>query len=619
MHIQPNNRLRRPTACRIPFTVLGLLLVHAGLLGYSASRFSPTYLESAFLVSGLAHWEFYRFEPYNVNPPLVRMTAALPVQALGYLSDWSSFFEIPGARTEFPMGEDFIAANGVAVIPLIVSARLVCIPFSLIGAYFAYRWARELYHPNAGLIALVLYIFDPNLLAHGALITPDAACIALGVVAGYTFWQWLRQPTWRQTLFAGMALGAAELTKTSWLILFVLWPTLWAVWRKLDPARSIASGAPQLPDSNSPGTPEPTERIVVIESGLRLEQPYHPCSGSKKTLGPPLMQLICILFSGIYLINLCYLFDGTGVALKDFEFVSASLKGNGSPDAAGNRFRGTCLGEMIVPLPKQFILGIDSQKKDFEQYTHPSYLRGEWNDRGWWYYYLYGLMVKSPCGTWGLLAFVVAVRLFQVNRPVPLRDEIVLLAPALVLMILVSSQSAFSIHLRYVFPMLGFVLIFIAQCGEYIRGWHLKTIVVLTALVQSVVSAMLVYPNHLSYFNEFVGGQRHGHEHLLGSSVDWGQGLQDAIDWIQLNAPSAEVEFMIRKTTLADVLWSHHKRVAVAPQESDPEKVPAKLILYSADYFSNRLQNGVTTGKLPVGETVVKRFPSGMVLVRCDE
>ncbi|MFV0444805.1 MAG: hypothetical protein ACK5Q5_14630, partial [Planctomycetaceae bacterium] len=103
--------------------VVLLLAVHAGLLAYSATRHSPTMLEPALLASGLSHWEFGRFELYRVNPPLVRMVATLPVMAAGYEADWTGFYESPGARPEFSMGADFIAANGERSIWLFTIAR----------------------------------------------------------------------------------------------------------------------------------------------------------------------------------------------------------------------------------------------------------------------------------------------------------------------------------------------------------------------------------------------------------------------------------------------------------------------------------------------------------------
>ncbi|MFV0443210.1 MAG: hypothetical protein ACK5Q5_06540 [Planctomycetaceae bacterium] len=103
--------------------IVALLGTHVGLVAYSATRHSPTMLEPALLASGLSHWEFGRFELYRVNPPLVRIIAALPVMAAGYESDWTSFYDSPGARSEFPIGSDFVAANGERTIWLMTIAR----------------------------------------------------------------------------------------------------------------------------------------------------------------------------------------------------------------------------------------------------------------------------------------------------------------------------------------------------------------------------------------------------------------------------------------------------------------------------------------------------------------
>ncbi len=55
------------------------LAAHAGLLAYSAWRHSPVLTEVGQLPAGISHWELGRFDLYRVNPPLVRLVAALPV------------------------------------------------------------------------------------------------------------------------------------------------------------------------------------------------------------------------------------------------------------------------------------------------------------------------------------------------------------------------------------------------------------------------------------------------------------------------------------------------------------------------------------------------------------
>ena len=158
-----------------------LLTVHAGLLAYSARVHSPTLIEPAHLAAGISHWQFGRFELYRVNPPLVRMLAALPALAAGARTDWSNFYEGPGARPVFTIGDDFVAANRGRTIWLMTLARWACIPLSLIGGVVCYLWADRLYGRRPALLALALWCFSPNILAHASLITADLGATALGI------------------------------------------------------------------------------------------------------------------------------------------------------------------------------------------------------------------------------------------------------------------------------------------------------------------------------------------------------------------------------------------------------------------------------------------------------
>jgi len=338
------------------WAVVLLLATQAGLLGYSATQHSPTFLEPAILASGISHWKFGRFEPYRVNPPLVRMVAALPVMAIGCKTDWDRFHEYPGSRAEFALGEDFIHANGRRSLYLICLARWACIPFSLAGSYFTYRWAKELYGGGAGVFSLVLYICEPNLLAHGELITSDAACTAFFIIAAYTYWQWLRSPTWTRATLAGGGLGIAQLAKTSSLILIGLWPVLWILWNTLKPRTQQLL---QQPASNS-------------------RDPHIPPASFHTSATSHYFQFATIIIIPLYIINIGYGFDGFGVRLKDYTFVSSMLTGLNNPGESGNRFRQTLAGQIPVPLPRQYIMGLDIQKRDFEDFGEPSYLRGEW-------------------------------------------------------------------------------------------------------------------------------------------------------------------------------------------------------------------------------------------------
>ncbi len=366
--------------------VLVLLSVHTGLLAYSAYVHSPTLNEPGHLVAGLSHWKFGRFELYRVNPPLVRMVAALPVMTVGYEEDWSGFHEGPGARPVFGMGEDFVAVNGERSFYLFMIARWACIPFSWIGAIVCYLWARDLYGRSSGVIACSLWCFSPNILAHASLITADAHATALGLAACYTFWRWLKKPTWLQAILTGFALGLAELAKTTLILFYPIWPLVWLFYRL------------------------PNRRSMVRQDWAREAG-----------------MLLLRMTIGLYALNLGYGFEDSLKPLGEFEFVSNLFTGNLDAEeetypnattetSSTNRFANTWLGHFPIPFPGNYLLGIDIQQRDFENYGQPSYLRGKFQDQGWWHYYLYALTIKVPLGTWSLVGFTVLTQVFQKYR-----------------------------------------------------------------------------------------------------------------------------------------------------------------------------------------------------------
>jgi hypothetical protein len=112
------------------------------------------------------------------------------------------------------------------------------------------------------------------------------------------------------------------------------------------------------------------------------------------------------------------------------------------------------------------------------------------------------------------------------------RDELVLLAPAIVVLALVSSQTGFSRYLRYALPMAPFYLIFIGQVARAFAAHRpVASAIVVFATALSVTSSMAAFPHSLSYFNELIGGPLHGADHILDANIDWGQDLLNLKRW----------------------------------------------------------------------------------------
>ena len=492
----------------VTWIVLGLLAGHAGLLAYGAAVHSPTYNEPAHLAAGVSYWKFGRFDLYSVNPPLVRMLAAAPVMMAGCKTDWRSFSEGTAARPEMTIGNDFCIANGLRTFWLITLSRWACIPFSLLGGVICFLWGRQLYGAAAGMLSLTLWCFGPNILAHGQLITCDMAATAMGAAACYTFWNWLRLPTWRNCAISGIVLGLAQLTKTTLLIFYPLWAFLWLVYRCFN-KRTI------------------TTRVRFREFAM----------------------MCTLVLISMNIINLGYGFEGSLTQLGDFTFVSRTLTGIALDEqdrAPGNRFKGTWLGILPIPLPKNYVLGIDLQRKDFESYGHDFYLGGEWSKAGWWYYYLFALAIKVPLGNWVLLFLATIARLWMTPN-VNFREELVLLAPAVVILAFVSSQTGINEHIRYVLPVFPFFIIWIgrivparALCRypNELARLYIPTALAAVGLTWTIISSICIYPHSLSYFNEFAGGPRGGPRELIFGNIDWGQDLLFLKKWCEEHSNS---------------------------------------------------------------------------------
>jgi 4-amino-4-deoxy-L-arabinose transferase-like glycosyltransferase len=503
-----------------------MLAIHAILAVVSLHYQAVTIDEFAHLPAGISHLQTGRFFVYAVNPPLSKILAALPVLAAHPRMDYGSdFHPIPGKRPEWDFGQRFLDVNTPHYHRLFVLGRYPSVLISILGGWLLFLWGRELYGSAAGVIAVTVWSFCPTVLAFAQLITPDTGSAVAMLAASYAFWHWLRRPNWRMALIAGALLGVAQLTKFTLLVLYPVWILLWLI------------GVDKAP----------------AETASRW---------------PPLRQLVFQFVISLVLVNVGYGFEGSFRRLGDFSFCSRTLQAAHlittplNPENADsvkvshvvleNCFRGTWLEGLPVPLPEHYVLGIDFQRRDFETPPMVSYLRGELRDHGWWYYYLYALLVKLPLGTLVLL-FLAGALSFSSGWRRSWRTELAVYLPGTAVLVLVSSQTGFSHHLRYVLPAFPFFFLFVSRLGKAFettlaapgrtpdrsnhvgnlltRRGALRAIVVL-CLTSNTVSTLYVYPHCLSYFNEAVGGPDNGGRHLINSNLDWGQDLFFLKHWL---------------------------------------------------------------------------------------
>jgi 4-amino-4-deoxy-L-arabinose transferase-like glycosyltransferase len=154
--------------------VILLLLVLEGQLLYSVRQESLTWDEGDHIFAGYMSLKHRDFGLNPEHPPLVKMVAAVPLQSMHLREPQlqNRYFKAEA----YLGGRDLIFQNDFDTI--IFRARTAASIFALMTALLAFLAAREMFGTGAGFLALLLIVFEPNFLAHGALVTTDtgAAC-----------------------------------------------------------------------------------------------------------------------------------------------------------------------------------------------------------------------------------------------------------------------------------------------------------------------------------------------------------------------------------------------------------------------------------------------------------
>ena len=457
--------------------------------------------ESAHIPAGLYHLETGRMDAYRVNPPLFRMLAALPLLVDHPKIDWFSI-TAPKVRSEYIYANNWILNNPAQVPRQLRLARSVMLLFFLLGAWTIYRWSSELYGNAAGWFGVALWSLSPDVITYSATVAPDLPAAATGLFACYWYWKWLygRKNEIPWEVCFGVAL--ATLSKFSWLFLFVLFPCLALIHDLLLPS---VQGSDKYAGEHS----------LFQRWGLAWRR-----------LGKLSIALCCT----IVIINMVYGFEGTGQRLGDFEFLSTSLGGaHESQYATGNRYRGTLLSAIPVPLPCEMLQGIDYLKWEFEV-GKPCYLFGEWKFRGWWYYYLMAISVKTPIGYFVLMSIGGISMVASYIRRQAKQGEWMIPLVAILFITLVSSQTGFTHHLRYVVPAFGFLYVIAARTMAVLPRW-----LAIVTIGGCLAGTVVFHATHLgqahAHFNWLAGGPENGWRHLSLSNVDWGQSTFRMADW----------------------------------------------------------------------------------------
>src|SRR3989338_9769412 len=280
----------------------------------SARNFSPAYDELTHLPSGFSYLKTWELKLNPEHPPLVKMLAALPLLFLD-LKFNAQDPNLIGAKTdEWQFGRDFLFNNGIDRV--MFWGRIPIILLSVLLGWYVFRWGRELFGYNAGIIGLFIYALMPNIIAHAQFVTMDLGVTAFSFIAMYHLRKFTRQPNKKNIVLSGLTLGLALGSKFSAVLLL------------------------------------PTSLILLA---IYIQKNYSKSSWSAKiaTLFKniiPMWGLAFLVIWGLYLFpkDLLFYWHGMNTVYADKN-------------------------------PNAFY-----------------YLNGNFNHSGWWYYFLWAFIIKTP-------------------------------------------------------------------------------------------------------------------------------------------------------------------------------------------------------------------------------
>jgi hypothetical protein len=456
---------------------LATLIAQVVLSVQFAATASVTHDEYWHLPVGVLHWKTGRFDWEPLNPPLLRLWAAIPVVA-------SSKTPPPAAPTPpGDYGNAFVADHSDSFPQLYFRGRLMMIAASLITSLLIVMWSRSEFGPLGGCLSAIAWCLSPTTIANGSLVATDMGA-ALGFIASlWSLRRFAAEPSWRRAVLWGAALGLAQGMKYTCVLLYPLSLLGWL----------------QAERTASEARPGRTMVLLRFVSGLAVS---------------------------LLVLNASYLGSGSFRTLNSYQFSSQAM--------VRLQARLSPLGALPMPVPEAYLRGIDQQRKIMEQ-DHPVYLDEVWQLHGFPTYYLAAITYKTPLGMLALFVLAVVSLAYRLPGGRRWRTTFSILIPAGSLLLLASLQNM-QLGLRYILPTLALAGVFIGRSALRFAqpgAWPFKFLTILAAIAS--LAGLRNHPYELAYFNEFAGGPENGYRHLVDSNLDWGQDLQGLKDWIDAN------------------------------------------------------------------------------------
>jgi len=498
-----------------------LLLLFMFLIAvFSMKGDSATMDEVAHLPAGYSYLTQKDMRLNPEHPPLLKDLAAIPLLFVNAaassiqetikfpadIKDWQE--DING---QWGFGFHFLYQNGNPVDKMLFWGRIPMIFVLILTGFFIFKWSKEAFGNKAALLSLFLFSFSPTFIAHGRLVTTDVGAAAGILIATYYFLRFLKTPSRKNLVIAGIALAFAQLLKFNAVLLFPFFGML----------------------------------IVVkswIESfGLKsFLKSFFSCLLSFVSI-----SIIC--FALIWLVYLYHVWNyPPDRQARDIRFLLSTHP---------LQFSGPLLAWMakislLRPLA-QYLLGVFLvfQRAAFGNTT---YFLGEVSAAGWKIYFPTVYLIKEPLAFHLLTIIAILYAAWLIKEPLWKRpfertkNWIKSHFPEFTMFLFISLYwaasltSSLNIGVRHLLPVFPFTILLVSQgATKWLEDFPYfkkgKWVLVTMLVFWQAISVVSVYPYFLAYFNELVGGPKYGYQYVVDSNLDWGQDLKRLKKWVEEN------------------------------------------------------------------------------------
>lgn len=509
------DRLRRHRRWSFALVVVALLAEMAIAMITTAVEQTPTVDEPVYVGTAVVYLEQHSLRYNPEHPPLGKLVIATGLAFADARLDPA----FTGDQTQ--LGRHVLYESGNDPGRLMLLARLPVIVLTLLFGLVVFAFARELAGPVGGLVALALYAFSPDVIAHGSLATLDVPAAGFLLTSVWLLWRARRRPALYLPL-AGLALGAALATKMSavavvpvLLLLVVL--SVWCARRTLDLDRN---------------------RTVRWARLLGLA-----------TAAAAAVALIAV-----------------AVVWASYLAVDPRLRWETPGDLPS--LQGLRALVAWLPFPEPYRDGIRVQY-GFERQLWGGFLFGHQYRGSLWYYLPAALLVKTPLGMLALWQ-AGAVVMVAVPRLRPAAPYV--LVPAAVLLVVAVTGSR-DLGVRYAVFVPMFLAVAAAGVVATRRRWAHVAVAVL--VIFAAVSSLRTFPYYLPYSNEAFGGPAKTHLRLHDSNADWGQDLGRLADRLKQRYPGERIWLVYKGSGQP----SHYGIDAADPLTVSPDQVRGLLVV----------------------------------------